>query len=206
MLTKGEDVQHRLSLGDHLGVEKERVKAAGTSLQQDYKQLEKAKDAKPTSKEHQKGNGLMTVEFHRRLKKLVPNLYVHQHSTILGKCIFWLGSGLTREQVCPGEWPWMPEWSVLETVTQELPAHSPEFLTTKEGYKVELFRPGIPAMIETPVSFREVERGWRTILMRLVLNRQLALDAAEREFGAGNRAAWASTLKMYEGQSGDFIL
>ena len=206
MLTKGEDVQHRLALGDSLGKQKERVEVAGKHLQLDYKQLEKAPDAKPTDKEHQKGTGLMAIEFHRRLKKLVPSIRVHRHSTIISKCVFWLGDGLAREQVCPGEWPWMPEWSVLETVMQELPAHSPEFLTTKEGYKIEHFRPGIPAMMKVPVSFREVERGWRTILMRLILNRQLTLDAAEIEFGVGNRAAWASTLKQYERQSGDFIL
>ena len=206
MLTKGEDVQHRLALGDALGEQKERVEVAGSHLQQDYKQLEKAKNAKPTDKEFQKGNGLMTVEFQRRLKKLVPGICVERHSTIIGKCVFWLGNGLMREQVCPGEWPWMPEWSVLETVTQQLPAHSPEFVRTKEGYKVEIFRPGIPAMREVPVSFKEVERGWRTILMRLILNRQLTLDAAEREFGVGNRAAWAATLKEYAPQSGDFTL
>ena len=148
----------------------------------------------------------MTIEFHRRLKKIVPTIYIHQHSTIPDKCVFWLGNGPTRRQVCPGEWPWMPEWSVLETVVQELPAHSPEFLLTKEGYKVEHFRPGIPTMIRTPVGFREIERGWRTVLMRLILDNQLSLDAAEREFGVGNRASWASTLKMYKAQSGDFVL
>ena len=206
MLTKGEDVQHRLALGDQLGQEKERVKTAGIALQDDYKAYEKSRGAEPTSKEHQKGHGLMTVEFHRRVKKLVPNLYVHQHSTVISKCVFWLGNDRNREQICPGEWPWMPEWSVLETVMQQLPAHSPEFLMTKEGYKVEHFRPGIPTMIETPVSFREIERGWRTILMRLILSRQLSLDAAELEFGVGDRAAWATTLKLYEPQSGDFIL
>ena len=133
MLTKGEDVQHRLALGDHLGQEKERVKTAGEALQTDYKAYEKSRGAEPTSKEHQKGSGLMTVEFHRRLKKIVPTICVYQHSTVSSKCVFWLGNGPTRRQVCPGEWPWMPEWSVLETVIQELPAHSPEFLLTKEG-------------------------------------------------------------------------
>ena len=206
MLTKGEDVQHRLALGDHLGKQKERVEVAGASLRQDYKQLEQAKDAKPTDKEKQKGTGLMTIEFHRRLKKLIPSICVERHSKIIGKCVFWLGNGLMREQVCPGEWPWMPEWSVLETVMQELPAHSPEFVRTKEGYKVEIFRPGIPTMMKVPVSFKEVERGWRTILMRLILNRKLTFDVAEREFGAGDRAAWAATLKEYQPQSGDFVL
>ena len=206
MLTKGEDVQHRLALGDHLGQEKERVKVAGANLQEDFKIYEKSKGVEPTSKERQKGKGLMVVELHRRLKKLVPSLYVYRHSTILDKCVFWIGDGLAREQVCPGEWPWMPEWSVLETVMQQLPAHSPEFVFTKEGYKVEHFRPGIPTMVETPVSFREVERGWRTVLMRLIINKYLTLDAAEREFGVGNRAAWAATLKAYSPQSGDFVL
>ena len=201
MLTKGEDVKLRQKVGDHLELRSEKVRAATKVALQDYTAFERSAE-NPTIPERQKGNPLTTIKFVNKVKKILP--YVHwvlnpHHSDKFG--LF-----LKGKQFTSGEYPSMPEWSILEITYEEMPTISPETFTTKEGFKRELFHPGIPPMQRTPAGFREVKRGWRTILLRLIKARLLSLETVEQEFGIGNRASWAATLKFYSPQSGDLVL
>ena len=201
MLTKGEDVKKRLQLGDALIEQKDRVDKAILAAQVDYAKLERSV-LDPTDPERQRGNGLQTTDFVKKLKRLIPNIHWLINPHYEDKC----GIFLRRKQIASGEYPFMPEWSILTETYEVLPTTSPEHVLTKEGYKRELFRPGIPTMREVPAGVRETQRGWRTILMRLIMDKLITLEATELEFGTGDRASWANTLKMYQPQTGDLVL
>ena len=205
MLTKDENVKKRLELGDALIEQKDRVDRAIEEATVDYTKLEKSSED-PTNEERQVGQRLSTEAFIKRLKSILPNIHWMINPHYSDKFGLFTGWGIEARQIASGEYPWMPEWSVLEATHELLPTTSPETVLTKEGYRREIFRPGIPTMREVPSGLKEVKRGWRTILMRLILDKFITLEQAEQKFGSGNRASWASTLKMYQPQAGDFVL
>ena len=131
MLTKGEDVKKRLQLGDALIEQKDRVDKAILAAQVDYAKLERSL-INPTDPEQQKGNGLQTSVFIKKLKHLIPNIHWLINPHYKDKC----GIFLVKRQIASGEYPFMPEWSVLTETYELLPTTSPEHVLLKRATSV----------------------------------------------------------------------
>lgn len=192
MLVKDAQTQDRLQRGDVIEAQQHLAGKQAEDRRSDYRIVERSgRDI--TDLDLQKGSSLFASEFCKKLKPLMPEMTWQVHPTKSDKLII-LNRG---ELAVIGDYPWMPEWSVFEESYETLPARSPEFMETKEGYNVEYFHPGIPTMKKVAVGYFEVNRGWRTVLMRLILNKHVNLVATEKVFGRGNRASWAVTLEFY---------
>jgi hypothetical protein len=122
----------------------------------------------------QLGEMLSAEQFMARLRKINPDIVLRPHPKQAGIGLLYLVVGDQQIYLFPCESDWMPEWSVLAEDEARKPVHE------VHGHWQKVAVPG-----------REIKRGWRTVLLRLVQQRVVALDAVEREFGAGNRATYA---------------
>ena len=132
-----------------------------------------------SNRERQEGKRLTSTEFMRRLRTLnsdllmEPHPYRHAPINADKACIYLLLPDGRKEFIMVCEADWMPEWSVMGEMTVRTPNGSPQ------GYWPETRIPG-----------REIKRGWRTVLIRLLHKGLLSLPAVEREFGTGDRESW----------------
>ncbi len=125
-----------------------------------------------TNLERQSGHALSANAFMEKLRKLNPDLVLEPHPNRhlplhADKACLYLVLGGQKVFLMACEGTVMPEWSVMEV--QEV--------RDLWGRKHQV--PG-----------REIKRGWRTILIRLLQKGLLTLEAVEREFGSGDRASW----------------
>lgn len=201
MLTVGESQKKRMDGGDALAAQRHFRAQAHAARRRDYNGFNKDRHDL-TSLDFQLGTGLFVSQLGRKLRSIIPGLHHERHPGDKNKAGFLVHA----EVIAVGDWPWMPEWSVFDEVLEELPVYSPEKTTSKEGYEVELFKPGDPVMEILPTSFREVHRGWRTVLMRLIQAGYVSTTTIENVFGIPNRASWAKTFKFYSLQPRDFVL
>ena len=202
MLTKDTKVQERQKRGDSIETQRNLLSAEDEATRADFRAFERSKED-PTNAERQKGRQMSVDDFGAKLRKVVPEVSWAIHPYKFDKSVFMIGS--ERKHIVCGEYPVMPEWSVLTPVYEDFPAHSPITIPSKDGIPIEVFHPGIPLVNRVPTSFTESRRGWRTVLMRFILDGLASLPRVERVFGVGDRASWAYTLKMYEPQPGDLI-
>jgi len=127
--------------------------------------------------ERQAGNSLTTTKFAAKLRRVNPDLVLEPHPNRktqpwnADKSCIYLSLPGKKEFLIVCEADWMPEWSVMDT--KEL--RRPEAKTAWKSVRV---------------PYHEVKRGWRTVLVRLIQKGIISLDAAEREFGAGERETW----------------
>jgi hypothetical protein len=168
-----------------------------------------------TERPQQLGRPLTHVAFERRLKKLVPHLVFKDSPNPTLRSIFLLEPGGHLEYVTCHPRGIIPEHSVMRKVIREvldpefmassdreISRTSPEDTVTVEdtespfGFRYE-FNPEMkrPGMKYVPQGHGEAERGWRTVLLRLIVAGHTTVDAVEREFGADNRAEWAHATK-----------
>lgn len=122
----------------------------------------------------QRGNALSADQFMARLRRVNKDIVLRPHPHQPGIGLLYLVVGDQEIYLFPCESDWMPEWSVLAEDEARKPVHE------VHGHWQKIAVPG-----------REIKRGWRTVLLRLVQSRIVSLDAVEREFGAGDRASYA---------------
>jgi len=153
----------------------------GSSYESRHAGLVARKRTSIANPERQAGQRLTSTEFMRRLRLLNPLLVMdphpnrhyplHKDKSIISLL---LPDG-KKEFLLACEGDYMPEWSVMSTTSVKAPVHKPQ-------------GPWAPVRI----PYREVKRGWRTVLIRLLQKGLVTLDAVEKEFGSGNRASWAA--------------
>ena len=200
MLLKDEATQAHIAKGDF--IEHQNIQGRGRveDRRHDYRIVERSgKDI--TDIQLQMGSSMFTNDFAKKLKAILPAVIWEIHPTRKTKSLFYLHGKL----LVAGEYPWMPEWSVCKESYERLPAHSPDKITTKEGYDVEYFHPGVPTMQTVAVGYFEDIRGWRTVLLKIFLQGYLNLTQMENVFGRGHRASWARTLEFYGVGPNDLI-
>lgn len=106
------------------------------------------------------------------------------------------------ETIVPYEFGIMPEHSTYQLVEEELP--DPDVLSRKksisrkdlgkfeykkgEGFEFE--EGGRAGFIKNQKLGHTIKRGWRTVLMRLVISGFLSVADAERLFGTSNNPTW----------------
>ena len=111
------------------------------------------------------------------------------------------------ETLCPYERGILPEHSIMQLVEKEIP--DPDVISRRksisrkdlgrfefkkgEGYVFDErdVRPGYKKIKQLG---REVKRGWRTILLKLVIANVITLTDAERVFGAPDDMRWAAQV------------
>jgi hypothetical protein len=157
--------------------------------------------------------GCLTEEFEKRLLKLNKNL---QFKTLPLKpdkrvCYVWrLGKAIA---LCVYENPWIPEFSLRARETEiefnPTPFFNPDnrnasgqqavmHINRKDMPKSEwdpekgetIFHGLLPGEEEVELPWREVKRGWRTVLLYLLAAGELFLGDVEREFGSADTRGW----------------
>lgn len=127
-----------------------------------------------TNAEYQKGKWMTTPVFTARLLKLNPDLSIVPHPNPLDIKYFSTKAAVylsmpdgNKTLLFPCEGDWMPEWDIFGEMTIRTPLG-------------ELQR----------IPYICIKRGWRTVLMRLIIQKVITLEAAEKEFEAGDRFSW----------------
>ena len=157
--------------------------------------------------------GCLTEDFEKRLLKLNPRLHFKTLPMKPDKrvCYIWrLGVAIP---LCVYENPWIPELSLRSRQTEiefnPIPFFNPDrrnrdgqqalmHIDSKDMPKSEwdvekgetVFHGLLPGEEEVELPWREVKRGWRTVLLYLLAAGELFLDDVEREFGAGDTRGW----------------
>ncbi|KKK82143.1 hypothetical protein LCGC14_2806320, partial [marine sediment metagenome] len=145
-------------------------------------------DSSPTNQELQKGHPLTVEEFNEKIKKVNHQLRVERQPLNKTKGMFyWIRNdlvkgGTVKQQICPCEGNRMPEYSIMSTQIEELPNMKPILGKDDE------------AIIRTEVLYDELERGWRTLLIRAIIAGAATLEKVEQVFGSSPRARWQTQV------------
>jgi hypothetical protein len=167
--------QHNRKIGQQL--QNRAMLAETAQYEARHASLVASKDTSVANEDRQKGRVFTATGFMRKLRKLNRDLVLvpHPHQEGIGN--LYLEVGDQRVHLFPCQSDWMPEWSVMGRGE----VRRPDDIARPEGFWSKI-----------PVPWREVRRGWRTVLARLVQKRLVSLEAAEREFGAPtDRESWA---------------
>jgi hypothetical protein len=164
-----------------------------------------------TNPERQRGSMLATPEFERRLRKILPEFITFaNHPTNPSKKTISMaipGGGL--EFLMAYETPWMPEWSIMETVVEDVPDMSVERLTKldvpkatwtgyEEGFVFDTSAGPLPGYKRVTTMGQELFRGWRVVLMKLVAYDVVTPAAVEAAFGISTKQEWAHAMGRYD--------
>lgn len=163
-------------------------------------------DSDPTLVHRQIGKPMSPKELEMKLSKLCPNL-VYKFlpdpnkplETPRMKAIYQLFPDGHEERIMLYHNAPMPEHSIMSRGTEDVPDMTVTKIDRKDLPKSEFNgkemvfdesapKPGFKRVTKPA---RELFRGWRTILLRLVMDGFLTVSQAEGEFGADNRREWA---------------
>lgn len=165
-------------------------------------------DLSPANAERQMGRAMTSADLEVRLKKLVPNLHFERNpANATKKAVYLIHPSGKKEFICAYENGFMPEHSVMRTKEEDLPDPSypapgimhhverkdlprHEFVPG-EGYKFDGVQPGFKRL---RMVWGEAKRGWRTVLIKLVLRGLTTPAAVEAIFGSDDRPEWAGHM------------
>lgn len=199
----------RILAGDHVEKQKQDIL--------DYIEQEKShviyiedKLVNPTDSTKQLGHILLSSIFEKKLATVLPssitfieNPYRPGFSAVVRICPKYDTNFGQYETLSPYERGVMPEHSILQLVEEEIP--DPQIVARRkslerkdipkheyvpgEGFKFEGdVRPGF---IKVKKLGHEIKRGWRTVLIKLILAKVLSVYDAERLFGQDTTTNWA---------------
>lgn len=162
----------------------------------------------PTVSEKQLGRYYNSADFERRLKTILPsNCFIISNPYRPGFRAIVRYSNLNSgkyETICPYESGIIPEHSVMQRKEVEIP--DPDYISRKrtmerrdlpkhewvpgQGFVFDdtTVRPGF---IKVKQIGREIKRGWRTILIKLLTQKLVTVPDVERIFSADNTPNWA---------------
>lgn len=160
----------------------------------------------PCNETKQFGNPMTSTEMETRLKKCLPlNItFIDNPFNPTKKAIVRVKNLIETETICAYERGIQPEHSVMMLVTKEVPDADVinrrksisrkdlgrfEF-DSKRGYVFDETetRPGFKKIKQIG---RELKRGWRTVLLRLLGENLITLADVEKYFNSDNTAEWA---------------
>lgn len=134
----------------------------------------------------QLGRRLTTSHFMSKLRRINPDFFLEPHPLGVNcpqpnvkkyfqtKAVLYLTlPDGTRETIMPMENDWMPEWSIMSSTEVQKPDPG-----------------GSTAWVKSKVPKNEIKRGWRTVLIRLLIKGLVNITAVEREFTPGDRLSW----------------
>lgn len=170
--------------------------------------------------EAQRGHAMSTEEFERKLKSIAPHLTILSYGDPTKKGIYWNFGTPDQKAVAFENSTNMPEFSIYEPVVRELqntivasdkfrlsgkdlPKHEivPEERDAAGNVTREanvLWDGLLPGMENVEHAWREKVRGWRQVLVTLVLEKQITIADMERVFGSANRLGYARYLGKHD--------
>lgn len=166
----------------------------------------------PSNNIKQLGQPMTSADLEIRLRKIVPSnvVFIAHPFNRTKRAAVRIRAGQT-ETLVPYESGYMPEHSVLQLVEKEVPdidvlsrkrsitrADLPAYEYKNGEFVFDESKPR-PGFTKVKSLGREVTRGWRTILIRLILQNIITLADAEKWFGADNSPGWAQNLKHNQG-------
>lgn len=148
----------------------------------------------PANEESQLGKVLNTLDFENKLKRLIPNLYfeTNKHNDKM-KALYILKNN-TKEYLGAYHAGFMPEHSIVK-VKEEMVwdpeqtnkplnrADLPKWNYTNGGRAIEFESAERPGWRKRKIPAGELKRGWRTILIKLVLKGLISPEKVEINFG-----------------------
>ena len=166
----------------------------------------------PTNDEKQLGKPISSVTFENILRTVLPlNIAFIDNPWIPDKKAIVRVKGTEFETICPYERGLMPEHSVMQLVTKEIPDSEVlgrrKAMNRKDLGKYEYVpgqgfvfddttvRPGFKRIKQVG---RELKRGWRTVLLRLIQEGLISLYDVERLFGSKDHPSWAQNTGRRE--------
>lgn len=146
----------------------------------------------PNEFNHQKGLIMSSFTFIQKLQTMCPRAVVVPIGP--DKAHYGLGMLDKFQLICRGEFPEMIEWSQLIPWQDKLPVRGKIFKDSDTGVPYEAYEPGMPFERVVHTSYMEVQRGWRTILIRYIKAGLISDTAAVRIFGLPDRGSWSALL------------
>lgn len=120
----------------------------------------------------QTGKGMELSKFAKKLKLVNPDVVIEPNPSQPDyAAVYLLLPNGKKEYLMACDNHWMPEWSVMGTTKARVPDGAGQWKWVA-------------------IPHREIMRGWRTVLLRLIQKGLIALEAVERIFGAGDRESW----------------
>lgn len=146
----------------------------------------------PNDFNHQKGRILSSFTFIEKLQTVCPRAVL----VPLGGSKAHYGIAMLDkfQLICRGEFPTMIEWSQLVPWQEKLPVAGKTFKDNDTGVPYEAYEPGMPFEKVVHTSYMEVQRGWRTVLIRYIKAGLISDTDAVRLFGMPDRASWGALL------------
>ena len=196
---------------DSQTIEKQKRKAAQEKHQADVRKwvLDQVAHAvylednnlSPANADRQIGQPMFANDLEVRLKKLNPNLYFESNPFNKSKkACYLLQPGAGKVFVCAYENGVMPEHSIMKVKEEEVWDVDQVHLNRKDMPKHE-FVPGVgyqfdptaarPGFKKVKLPWGELTRGWRTVLLKIVISGLATITDVERIFGTDNRPEWA---------------
>lgn len=159
----------------------------------------------PANEEAQLGRVLSTVEFENKLRQLCPNLaFQHNPFNPQMKALYRLKNGVPQ-YLCAYHAGFLPEHSIVRTKTEMVwdPTQTQQPLKRSDLPKHEITSKGVvwdeskprPGWKKIKKPAGELKRGWRTVLIKLVLEGLISPHQVEMTFGEPSsqfgKRAWA---------------
>jgi len=142
----------------------------------------------PANQELQRGRPLTVEEFNKKIRKVNPQLHLEQLPWNKTKGVLcwthidpYTGDTI-KEAICPCEWKRMPEYSIMSTRIEEQP--NMKSVLSKDD----------EVIIKKEILYDELERGWRTLLIRTIKKGAATLEKVEQVFGSSPRARWQTQV------------
>ncbi len=152
----------------------------------------------PTNIEAKLGSPMTAEELERKLLKINPNwrFINHPYNPTL-KVMYFSSKDHQEDHICYHPFTMAErsvmsvkeEWILDPTQTHIDRLNFPDGLPDENGVFPDGTKPGF---IKVRKPGREISRGWRTVLLRLVASGAANLSAIEKEFKSDNTRQWAA--------------
>src|SRR5690606_37108433 len=109
----------------------------------------------PHSLASQKGDMLRSMDFINKLKTLQPNVLLRPVPGVPHKAYYGAEVGGQFTLISGGEYPIMPEWSIIQDFYENVPTISPLRIKDKEGIELEHFTPEIAPFTKIKTAYQE---------------------------------------------------
>lgn len=170
--------------------------------------------------EAQRGRTMSTEDFERKLSSIAPQLVFRSYGDPTKKGVYWNVGKPNQQGLAFENSLSMPEFSIYELVQRELQnpivadenfrldaRDLPKYEIVPEEHDAEgnitreadiHWYDSLPGMDLQEDAWREKVRGWRQLLVMLVIEGQISIADMERVFGSTNRRGYALYLGKHD--------
>jgi len=154
------------------------------------------------------GKSMKSEDMEKKLKKLNHSLHFEYNSFNSSKKMIYLVDRRGKTPLFPYESGIMPERSIMNVKEEYVPVKdlfdNPKFVMDRKDLGPQKLVPGKgfvaaegtknPYMERVLIPWSEKIRGWRTVLIKLVISGAITPHQAETSFGAADNREWQNSL------------